>query len=173
MAVTIRKLDTVRDRETLARLDLSVSGKRFARAEVSGDQLSLWWVESEEPIERRIQVDLQETPWQTGWILEEDGCVRGFVCVGHIPWNARLVIYHFFVDRAHRGRGLGRVLLGRVLDMAKPLEAKTLWAETSNFNDAGIQAFQQLGFELCGLDTMLYRGTPREGEFGVSLAYLL
>jgi ribosomal protein S18 acetylase RimI-like enzyme len=48
--------------------------------------------------------------------------------------------------------------------------AVTAWAETSNRNFTGVHLYRRLGFELCGFDLSLYRGTPADAEFAVFLS---
>jgi GNAT superfamily N-acetyltransferase len=126
--------------------------------------------ESAKPIEKRFPLQLDGDPWLTGWVVEEDGCIRGFLGIGHNPWNARIVIWHFYVDRVHRRRGFGRLLLENIFAEAKSLGATTAWIETTNVNYPGVLAYKRLGFELCGFDLTLYKGTPSQGEFGLFLA---
>ena len=42
-------------------------------------------------------------------------------------------------------------------------------AGTTNLNLPGVQAYERLGFHLCGLDTSLYDATPSEGEVALFL----
>ena len=42
--------------------------------------------------------------------------------------------------------------------------------ETSNLNLPGVRAYERLGFQVCGLDTSLYDGTPSEGEVALFLS---
>jgi hypothetical protein len=54
--------------------------------------------------------------------------------------------------------------------MGREASAVTAWAETSNVNHPGVEAYRRLGFSLCGCDATLYRGTPSEEEFALYLA---
>ena len=49
--------------------------------------------------------------------------------------------------------------------------AALAWLETSSANHPAITAARRLGFEICGFDTTLYRGTPRQGEVAVFMAH--
>ena len=109
-------------------------------------------------------------PWDTAWVAVDGARIVGFAAVGFQAWNRRLVLWHFYVDAARRGQGLGRRLMGAVLDHAGAAGARHVWLETSNHNPPGVAAYQALGFALTGLDITLYDGTPSEGEFALFLS---
>lgn len=81
----------------------------------------------------------------------------------------RLVIHHLYVAPEVRRHGTGRALLEHALDRGRARGAPVAWLETSNLNHPGIQAYRRFGFDVCGLDTSLYVGTPAEGEFALFL----
>ncbi|MEU2358349.1 GNAT family N-acetyltransferase [Streptomyces misionensis] len=93
-----------------------------------------------------------------------DGGLAGFATVGYAAWNRRLVIEDIAVAPAHRGRGIGRALIGRAVAFARERGAVHIWLEVSNVNAPAIHAYRRLGFTLCGLDTALYDGSPSAGE---------
>jgi ribosomal protein S18 acetylase RimI-like enzyme len=59
------------------------------------------------------------------------------------------------------------------VDWARGAGALTVWIETSHVNHPGIAAYRRLGFDICGFDTTLYRGTPAEDETALYMARLL
>ncbi|AUX42269.1 uncharacterized protein SOCE26_036990 [Sorangium cellulosum] len=85
-------------------------------------------------------------------------------------WNRRMSIWHFYIDLPYRGRGGGRELMRAGIEWGRRAGAKMAWIETTHLNDPGIQAYRRLGFEICGFDASLYRGTPAEGEIAVYMA---
>ncbi|WP_282700526.1 GNAT family N-acetyltransferase [Streptomyces sp. CC219B] len=93
-----------------------------------------------------------------------DSGVVGFAAVSYAAWNRRLVIEDIEIAPAHRGRGLGRALLGHVVKFAGERGAGHIWLEVSNVNAPAIHAYRRMGFTFCGLDTTLYDGTPSSGE---------
>ncbi|MFE5623980.1 GNAT family N-acetyltransferase [Streptomyces virginiae] len=90
--------------------------------------------------------------------------VVGFAAVSYSPWNRRLTIEDIEVAADHRGRGIGRALMGQALDFARERGAGHVWLEVTNVNAPAIHAYRRMGFSLCGLDTALYLGTESEGE---------
>ncbi|MFF3763772.1 GNAT family N-acetyltransferase [Streptomyces sp. NPDC001922] len=93
-----------------------------------------------------------------------DGTLVGFAAVSHSAWNRRLTVEDIEVAPGHRGRGIGRTLMGHAVDFARERGAGHLWLEVTNVNAPAIHAYRRMGFALCGLDTTLYDGTESAGE---------
>lgn len=169
--VRTRSVDRRKDFDQLRQLDISTETDRMFRVEILPScELKLVSVTTASSVEKRFPLDLDTDRWNEGWVVEKDGRIRGFIACDQADWNRRFVISHFYVDRTARNRGFGRRLMDCALSRAREWGARTVWAETSNINYPGVCAYQRLGFELCGFDTTLYRGTPHEGEFALFLA---
>jgi ribosomal protein S18 acetylase RimI-like enzyme len=84
-----------------------------------------------------------------------------------------MTIVHFHVDRPFRQRGGGRRLLVDAFAEARRARASLASLETSSANHPAIAAVHRLGFEICGFDTTLYRGTAPPGEVAVYMAQLI
>ena len=119
---------------------------------------------------KRFPLDLGADAWTDGHVVVEDGRILGFIATCLEPWNSRLTIRHFYVDRHHRRRGIGRALIKHAVEAGRAAGAVTAWVETSNRNYPGVLAYGRLGFVLCGFDLSLYQGTPAQGEFALYLA---
>ncbi|MEU6523493.1 GNAT family N-acetyltransferase [Streptomyces sp. NPDC046924] len=92
------------------------------------------------------------------------GDLAGFVAVSYSGWNRRLTVEDIEIAPEHRGRGVGRALMGLAVEFARERGARHLWLEVTNINAPAIHAYRRMGFAFCGLDTTLYDGTPSEGE---------
>ncbi|MBW5480585.1 GNAT family N-acetyltransferase [Streptomyces bambusae] len=99
-----------------------------------------------------------------------DGGLAGFAAVSYSPWNRRLTIEDIEVAPGHRGRGVGRSLMGHAVDFARERGAGHIWLEVTNVNAPAIHAYRRLGFAFCGLDTALYQGTESEGEHALYMS---
>ncbi|WP_432093983.1 GNAT family N-acetyltransferase [Streptomyces sp. bgisy100] len=99
-----------------------------------------------------------------------DGGLVGFAAVSHSAWNRRLIVEDIEVAPGHRGRGIGRTLMGHAVDFARERGARHLWLEVTNVNAPAIHAYRRMGFTLCGLDTTLYDGTESAGEQALYLS---
>jgi len=171
-AITLREVVLPDDAPHLAELDTSFTTDIVYAVAREADGFRLDAVSVEPPVTKRFQVDDVDAPqaWDRGVVAVADGLVRGFVATGFERWNARLVIWHFYVDPAWRRRGIGRALIEAALLEGAARGATTAWLEASNLNYPGVQVYERLGFELCGLDTTLYRGTASDGETALFLA---
>jgi ribosomal protein S18 acetylase RimI-like enzyme len=99
--------------------------------------------------------------------------LHGFIAWSIEAWNRRMTIWHFYVGLPYRQRGAGRLLMDAALDDARRVAAAMVWVETSHVNGPGIAAYQRLGFEICGFDATLYRGTSSPDEVAVYMARLI
>jgi ribosomal protein S18 acetylase RimI-like enzyme len=110
-------------------------------------------------------------PWTIGLVaVDDDDRVIGFVAAEFRAWNRRLVLWHLYVDRAARGKGVARRLIEAIQAQAERAGALHIWLETSNLNVPGVKAYAQLGFHVSGLDSTLYDGTSAQGEFALFLS---
>ncbi|MDX2391713.1 MULTISPECIES: GNAT family N-acetyltransferase [unclassified Streptomyces] len=114
--------------------------------------------------------DAAEGDSRTFVAVAADGGLAGFVAVSYSPWNRRLTIEDIEVAPRHRGRGLGRALMGQTVDFARERGAGHVWLEVTNINAPAIHAYRRLGFAFCGLDTTLYQGTESEGEHALYMS---
>ena len=85
-------------------------------------------------------------------------------------WNRRAIVTHLYVSAPHRGRGVGRALIGALSERARRTDARCLWLETQNVNYPAVQFYRRLGFLLCGLDETLYDPVHLPGEIALFFA---
>jgi len=72
------------------------------------------------------------------------------------PYNPREAYRHvadfsIYVERAHRGKGAGRVLLTRLIELARELGYHKLVLSAFPFNPAGMALYEKLGFRTVGI----------------------
>jgi GNAT superfamily N-acetyltransferase len=76
----------------------------------------------------------------TAWVAEEDGELVGF-CRARLRWGAAVEVMDIFVDRAHRGRGIGSGLIDA---------AVAAWPEATHVRldstPAALDFYARLGF---------------------------
>jgi ribosomal protein S18 acetylase RimI-like enzyme len=170
--IQIRELRLPEDAPALRELDTSFTTDVVYEVVLAEDAARLVPTRVTPPVTKRFPLDLEDSArgWDRGHVAVERGRVCGFLATGYEAWNRRLTIRHLYVDPSRRRRGIGRSLLERALQEGEACGADTLWLETTSLNYPGVQAYRRLGFELCGLDTTLYRGTPSEGETALFLA---
>ena len=126
-----------------------------------------------EPAAKRFPLDdlgAVDKLWDTAWVATEAGRIRGFAAVGWQGWNRRLALWHLYLDRPWRRKGVGRRLVAEAIIHGQALGAAHLWLETTNLNAPGVAAYQAMGFALSGLDLSLYDGSAARGEFAIFMS---
>ena len=166
---TIRAIDRQADAAAIHGLDTSYTTDALYEVTADGDSLRLRSVGTASR-KGQFPINLDQPPWDQGFVAVADGAVRGFIATRFEAWNRRLTIWHFYVDAAYRGRGIGRSLMEQAIEAGQQLGAGAAWVETSNVNVPGIDAYRRLGFSICGFDLTLYDGTPSAGQFAIFMA---
>jgi ribosomal protein S18 acetylase RimI-like enzyme len=164
--VELRAARLPEDAGAIAAIDTAFTSDSYYRIE-KGDASFRLVLTACEPFVKRFTVyDLNrdDRPWDRADVAIENGRVIGFVATEFQFWNRRLVLWHLYVDAKARGRGVGKALMERALARATEERAICFWLETSNLNVPGVAWYRKQGFELGGLDTTLYAGTPAARE---------
>lgn len=169
MSRVVRRLE-LDDLAAVAAIDRGLETDRELVVRCHPDRLELVTVRLLQPHRKRFPFDPTAEPWEDGYVAVENGRIRGFIATSMETWNSRLTIRHFYVDREARRCGIGRELMEHAVTNGRAAGAVTAWAETSNRNHPGVQAYARMGFEVCGFDLSLYVGTAAEGEFAVYLS---
>ncbi|HSK47615.1 MAG TPA: tRNA (adenosine(37)-N6)-threonylcarbamoyltransferase complex dimerization subunit type 1 TsaB, partial [Coriobacteriia bacterium] len=112
-------------------------------------------------------------PWSTGifmselsaprraWVvLEESGIVIGYGGVAALGDDAHVM--NLAVESAHRGRGLGRLLLRRLKDLALDLGTKLVTLEVRETNEAAISLYESEGLSIAGVRRRYYSDTGED-----------
>ncbi len=173
--VLIRAAQLPKDADAIAAIDASFTSEAYYKVEKSEDGFRLTLTPCESFIKRFTVYDLRhaDRPWDRASIAVEDGRVVGFVATEFQFWNRRLVLWHLYVDPSARRRGVGHELMDAALERAHEEKAVCIWLETSNLNVPGVTWYRKQGFELGGLDTTLYAGTPAAREEALFLVRFL
>lgn len=85
--------------------------------------------------------------------VDESGRLLGFATYGQFrerPAYKYTVEHSVYVDRAARGRGLGRRLLAEIIERARAADCHSLIGGIDADNAVSIALHRQLGFEFCG-----------------------
>ena len=171
--LAIRPASFPADFPTIRALDTSFTTGVILSAVVDEDGFRLAPVKLSQPLTKTLPVlDLGDSDqsWEFAIVATAGELIVGFAAAELQNWNKRLVLSHLYVDSGSRRLGIGRALIDVVLQYAATVGANHLWAETSNLNVPAIAAYRRWGFELCGLDTTLYQGTPAAGETALFLS---
>jgi ribosomal protein S18 acetylase RimI-like enzyme len=95
---------------------------------------------------------------------DEDGAILGMLtlAVFRIPTGVRAWIEDVVVDEVARGRGVGRALTQRALDLSQAQGARTVELTSRKSRAAANGLYQQMGFAV--RDTNVYRFTAPAGD---------
>lgn len=153
--------DLAQLKDLLLPLDTSFTTDMVFQVEKQSNSFKLVPHVLETPLNKRYELDLDssEKEWDRVLLARQGDDLLGYLAYCYKNWNKRLAIWHFYVDPAHRKKGVGSVLMDRLKRTGQIIGAKSIWVETNNVNYPAIQMYQKLGFSLCGLDTSLYIGT--------------
>jgi ribosomal protein S18 acetylase RimI-like enzyme len=77
-------------------------------------------------------------------------------------WNDTVLLWNLMLDLDYRGKGLGRMLWGRLVDYAKSAGVRAITLETQNTNVAACKFYAAMGCRLVGLHETYYMNAPAE-----------
>jgi len=160
--VEVRPVNLLTDVDALSRLDAAFTTDVIVHVE----PVQAGWQLTEVPVTAPVtktnsfaaELTSTDRRWTDDVVAVEGGRIVGFAATSYQAWNRRQILWHLYVDRPHRGRGVSRTLLEAVTDMGRRNGARQLWLETQNVNIPAVRAYRALGFQLVGLDTSLYDG---------------
>ena len=117
------------------------------------DRLATLETERRTPEERRQWLKARG-PRHPVIVAESDGRVLAWGSLN--PFNPRDAYRHvadfsIYVERAERGRGVGRVLLARLIELAREHGFHKLVLSAFPFNAAGMALYEKLGFRTVGI----------------------
>jgi ribosomal protein S18 acetylase RimI-like enzyme len=175
MGIEIRRADPLGDTDAILAVGTDFETSTILSVERRPDGFALAEQPVEPPVVKSFPVDDlgDDRRWDSAWLAFEDATPVGFIATGLEQWNCRMVIWHFYVSRPHRGRGIGRRLVDAAVDAARSRGATRAWLETSNLNAPGVAAYRRLGFEIVGFDLSLYDNTEAAGEVALFLSRAL
>lgn len=154
------------------------------RAEASGGQLLVLGIEDRQALVALEQEIFPEDPWTTGMIAQElssgrsvyfgvcvnDDAVVAPVLCGYagiaVGIDADVMTMGVLPD--FRGRGLGRVLMSALIDVARLWGSERVFLEVRESNAAAISLYENSGFEVVGRTKGYFRN-PREDALNMRL----
>ncbi len=171
----IKKLDAkeYKGREYFA----EIHSDRYLSIEPGDGGFTVGWMDSgtdlKMSVRDRILQDWLEDPAAYGAF--DGGRMLGFVEGFHEKWNNRFRITNICVfDEADRGRGVGTLLLKRILSDAVNSGARMAVLETQSFNFKAISFYGKNGFEIIGFDRYAYSNNgPEEHNMRIEMGIRL
>lgn len=116
----------------------------------------------------KIEKSSFSTPWSEKWLIDEinkpddffwvvtDGeDILGYAVVGKLGTEAEL--YNIAVDNAHRGKGIGNLLMEHLKKAVSDDGAEAVFLEVRETNVAAISLYEKHGFKSVGRRKNYYR----------------
>ena len=153
------------------------------RAEASDGQLLVLGIEDRQALVALEQEIFPEDPWTSGMIAQELSSGRSVyfgVCVNDdvaapvlcgyagIALGIDADVMTMGVLPDFRGRGLGRVLMDALMDVAHRWGSERVFLEVRESNAAAISLYENSGFEVVGRTKGYFRN-PREDALNMRL----
>jgi ribosomal protein S18 acetylase RimI-like enzyme len=85
-----------------------------------------------------------------------DGIQVGWIELGYEKWNNRMRVWEFLVKEGFRRMGIGNLLMGFAVNVAREKSARMLVLETQSCNVPAIAFYLKQGFTLIGFDSAAY-----------------
>jgi GNAT superfamily N-acetyltransferase len=156
--LTLRSLRWPDDREALLALDTSFTTERVYQVVATAMSFVLHETTITPPLHKvyDLTAEVECFPELDHVLIAElDAHLAGVAALSYEASNRRAMLWHLYVGRVYRGRGIGRALIDAMVARAQHYQARCLWLETQDVNYGAIQFYQRAGFQCCGLDLSL------------------
>jgi L-amino acid N-acyltransferase len=125
---------------------------RAIRNDAIEHSTAMWTTDLISPAEGRAWLD-EHMADRSAYVAVDGGEVAGFACWG--PWRTRCgyrytVENSVYVTTAHQGRGVGKHLLGTIVQGARDCGAHVMIANIEAGNAPSIALHERAGFEMVG-----------------------
>ncbi|MEE9189308.1 MAG: GNAT family N-acetyltransferase [Candidatus Neomarinimicrobiota bacterium] len=84
------------------------------------------------------------------YVLKLDNWIVGYMSLQLQPKNDFLHLFHVFVDKDYRKKGLGKLIINKAINVAKELSIPILTLYVNTENSAAINLYKQAGFNALG-----------------------
>ncbi len=97
--------------------------------------------------------------------------LKGFILCEERKWNNTLYIENLLVSESQRGKGIGKLLINKVIEVSHQNNFRHIELETQNTNVPAIEFYKKQGFEITGMNMTLYDPVENEGEVALFIVY--
>ncbi len=129
------------------------------------------WSYSEEIFKRSREETYPNDTWDCAAYIDDPDKAIFFAysdaeCIGQIvlkrEWNRYAFIEDISVAKSARGKGVGTSLIQKAIEWAKSSDLRGLSLETQDDNLLACRFYAKCGFEIGGVDTLLYKNLGKE-----------
>ncbi|MBS1550853.1 MAG: GNAT family N-acetyltransferase [Bacteroidetes bacterium] len=138
-----------------------------------------------------LKPEKQKNPYTKTWIMTDENIAHysrivsegysfgayvnnepaGIILCEERKWNNTLYIENLFVSEYQRRKGIGKLLIEKVIDSACRDNFRLIELETQNTNAPAILFYGKQGFEITGLNLKLYDPAYNKDETAVFMTY--
>ncbi len=135
------------------------------KAELSETENGFSFIFKKELLPETLERDCYDTLFQPYWknvsaygVFEDKEGVEPIAVLelAREEWNDRLIITQLLVKPEHRGRGIGRMLIDKTVQIAKREDRRLITLETQTCNVPAIDFYKKCGFNFAGTNLHFY-----------------
>lgn len=101
----------------------------------------------------------------------EDNDLAGFIFCEERKWNNSLYIENLIVSESFRRKGIGKLLIKKVIELSRQKNFRHIELETQNTNVPAIEFYKKQGFEITGMNMTLYDPLENKDEVALFMTY--
>lgn len=101
----------------------------------------------------------------------EDNELIGFILCEERKWNNTLYVENLLVSESHRRKGIGKLLIKKVIEISHHKNFRHIELETQNTNVPAIEFYKKQGFEITGMNMTLYDPLENKDEVALFMVY--
>lgn len=101
----------------------------------------------------------------------ENNELAGIVLCEERKWNNTLYIENLLVSESHRRKGIGKLLIKKVIELSRQKNFRLIELETQNTNGPAIGFYKNQGFEVTGMNLTLYDPFENNDEIALFMVY--
>lgn len=139
-------------------------------------QNKTWGYEIEEfPLSQSGEMRFPDEPYDYDRMASETFFVGAYdsgLCIGLAVLEKGFFKYLYLsdlkVNQSHRGRGVGRMLIEKCMEIARTESMRGVSLQAQDNNLSACLFYLKTGFRIGGLDTEGYNGTSQEGKADIT-----
>jgi len=168
---------TVEDLPRLSEIDPNFVGDSILEVQKDGRGMEVTWTLVErrlsEPFDKGRRYDLKESDIEDVrrrleqdkglyLVAQDGGRIIGMLDLELEAWNNTAWLWYLLVDKAYRGRGVGRRMFERAIEYARRQGVRAITIETQSNNVPACRFYAAMGCELAGLNDLFYSNEDLE-----------
>ena len=96
------------------------------------------------------------------WLLNDGERAVGYVSCALAPDATQMKLEQLYLLADYKGRGLGKMMMNHVLNLARDKKCQRLWLTVNKYNHDSIAVYKRSGFTVC-----------EEAQFDIGNGYIM